>query len=910
MNLIYKIVSFLFVVLVIIPLNAENLKPQCEVNQIVRQICNCHNLTESREAEFLFDTSIVYVKTPCNQVWPSVGSDGTNSLVVWPDVRRGNEYDIYGTRINQSGEVLDPECIPISTADGSQVWPSVASDGTNYLVVWQDWRGGGYDIYGSRVSQDGAVLDPEGILISTAAGTKKKPSVIFGGTNYLVVWEDHRNGYYPEIYGARVSQSGEVLDPEGIAISTGAFWHEVPCVSYDGTNWLIVWSDARSGYNIYGARVSQDGVVLDPEGIAISTGASWQGLPCVSHDGTNYLVVWQDYRNDYYPEIYGARVSQDGVVLDPEGIAISTGAFWHEVPCVSHDGINYLVVWQDWRGGEYDIYGSRVSQDGEVLDPEGIPISTAIEKQGYPSVVFDGANWFVVWEDYRYQYHYDICATRVGQNGVVLDPEGILISTAAHWQEHSFVAFDGTNYLVVWQDWRSCADDDIYGVRVSQDGTVLDPEGIPISTAVYWQECPSVAFNGTNYLVVWEDRRDGDWWNCDIYGARVSQDGVVLDPEGIAISTATENQGWPLIASDGTNWFVAWTDARSYEYDVYGARVSQGGVVLDPEGIPISTAAFGQSHSSLAFDGTNYLVVWQDYRSTAFRDIYGARVGQDGTVLDPSGMPIATTGAYDRESPTVAFDGTNYLVVWEKVYGLMDEHSDIYGVRVNQDGVVLDPSDIPISTAAGVQRYSSVAYDDTNYIVVWQDDRNGNWDIYGAKVNQSGTVIDSFTVSTQLDNQFAPALCKGSGNQLLTTYSGWTDSINTHPADAMRIWGKFYPFVGIEETRDKASGARYGLQVQPNPFSKLTKIKFQTPSSKSRSAIGGVDSRQKSVVSIKIYDVSGRLIKRFDYPTIRQFDQITWYGDDNSGKKLPQGVYFVKLNTDDYSETKKVIFIK
>ncbi|MEO0099652.1 MAG: hypothetical protein ABIK99_03575 [candidate division WOR-3 bacterium] len=39
-------------------------------------------------------------------------------------------------------------------------------------------------------------------------------------------------------------------------------------------------------------------------------------------------------------------------------------------------------------------------------------------------------------------------------------------------------------------------------------------------------------------------------------------------------------------------------------------------------------------------------------------------------------------------------------------------------------------------------------------------------------------------------------MAHGIGNQFLITYSGWTDYINTHPANTMRIWEKFYPFIG------------------------------------------------------------------------------------------------------------------
>jgi large repetitive protein len=69
----------------------------------------------------------------------------------------------------------------------------------------------------------------------------------------------------------------------------------------------------------------------------------------------------------------------------------------------------------------------------------------------------------------------------------------------------------------------------------------------------------------------------------------VSQAGVVLDPNGIPISTAVHEQQAPQVSFGGTNYFVAWQDSWSGEDDVYGARVSPGGTVLDPAGIPIST---------------------------------------------------------------------------------------------------------------------------------------------------------------------------------------------------------------------------------------------------------------------------------------------------------------------------------
>src|SRR5207247_7257481 len=110
--------------------------------------------------------------------------------------------------------------------------------------------------------------------------------------NYLVVWHAY---WYPahsqgrptdEMDGARVSPAGNVLDPNGIAISAAPGAN--PSVAFDGMNYLVAWTDDRSSYSdIYGARVTRAGTVKDPGGIGISTAASDQIEPAVAFDGTN-----------------------------------------------------------------------------------------------------------------------------------------------------------------------------------------------------------------------------------------------------------------------------------------------------------------------------------------------------------------------------------------------------------------------------------------------------------------------------------------------------------------------------------------------------------------------------------------------------------------------------------------------
>lgn len=328
-----------------------------------------------------------------DQSAPAVAFDGTNYLVAWQDYRSGTSYDIYAARVGPAGAVLDGSGLAVSTATGSQRTPAVAFDGTNYLVVWEDARSGTADIYGSRVTPDGGVLDGAGIAINASSGVQQAPSVAFLGTRYLVAWQDHRSGTNDDVYATRVSTAGAVLDGTGVAVSAGTANQVAPAVSAGGANFLVVWSDARgTDADVYAARVNATGSVLDAAGVALSAATGDQTAPSVDFDGTNFLVAWSDTRGSD-ADIYATRVSAAGAVLDATGIAVSTVAGAQSAPIVDFDGAVYFVAWQDQRSGtSWDLYGTRVSTAGALLDgAAGWAITTGTGDQQAPALATNGA---------------------------------------------------------------------------------------------------------------------------------------------------------------------------------------------------------------------------------------------------------------------------------------------------------------------------------------------------------------------------------------------------------------------------------------------------------------------------------------------------------------------------------------
>ena len=283
--------------------------------------------------------------------------------------------------------------------------PDVAFDGDRYLTVWSQTIGGGYQVFGRFIRQDGTVEDLFQISHSPSGEGALNPEIAFDGTNYLVIWERF-SGWPTSIGGAIVNKTG-IVSPE-ITISSVAYSKEPDVAGLDG-KFLVVWEDQRNynyslGYfpDIYGQFVESSGV-LDGLNFNISTPPEYEMFPTVVAGDTEYLVVWG---SDYYVnagnrDLYGAIISPTGLVSNRITITTDPGVQCNAPPGVAFDGTNYLVVWGDYPPSGTGIYdrvnGVRVNKAGQVID--SIPITLISKQSGTtsaPQAAFDGQKWVVV----------------------------------------------------------------------------------------------------------------------------------------------------------------------------------------------------------------------------------------------------------------------------------------------------------------------------------------------------------------------------------------------------------------------------------------------------------------------------------------------------------------------------------
>jgi hypothetical protein len=91
-------------------------------------------------------------------------------------------------------------------------------------------------------------------------------------------------------------------------------------------------------------------------------------------------------------------------------------------------------------------------------------------------------------------------------------------------------------------------------------------------------------------------------------------------------------------------------------------------------------------------------------------------------------------------------------------------------------------------------------------------------------------------------------------------------------------------------------------QNYPNPFNPSTTIKFTLPSQHEGGALN---------TTLRIYNVLGELVRTLvDEPMAPGTHDVMWDGKDESGSQVASGIYFYRLRSGDFQDTKKMVMMK
>lgn len=250
---------------------------------------------------------LIYDNTGVSEALPSIAYNSQNHeyLVVWEAEYAGPIWEIWGRRVSMNGAPLGSAFRISPDNQGSNPDVAYSSAANEYLVVWEHGTG----VYGQRVSASGT---PQGSVINIAVGLSgtgscDQAAVAYGSVadRYLVTYRyslvaDGSSGIW-----ANSIQSDGDLDPGSLLVHdhSNTLLPEQPDVAYNRSrNEFLVVCQQTFGpgdRDIYGRRVAMSGGAA-PLGIAfgITTSNNDDTVPAVTAVPTvptagQYLVTWQ-----------------------------------------------------------------------------------------------------------------------------------------------------------------------------------------------------------------------------------------------------------------------------------------------------------------------------------------------------------------------------------------------------------------------------------------------------------------------------------------------------------------------------------------------------------------------------------------------------------------------------------------
>ena len=507
----------------------------------------------------------------------------------------------------------------------------------------------------------------------------------------------------------------------------------------------MVWEDYRKGKGaLYAQRINRSGASLwSANGVALAASLKPQEKPfaAVSPLGET-IVIWQDLREGNY-DIYAQKISNQGELLWGDSGAVicnASGVVMHQnVSLISGVRSEVLLVFEDARSGFLNIYAQKISKSGTLMwGPNGIAVAKVKAHQTNPNLITDGAGGaIVVWEDGRYPDQTRIFAQRISASGKKVWSAGSLpLTNLNSKQSRPVMITDGAGgAIVAWQDERNPLGlKDLFGQHVSGNGDLLWGEnGTAISVENGDQAEPDIAPDQAGgAIIAWSDYRNGER-NPDIYVQRVNKDGRLLwQADGIVICGAPDIQRNPQIVPDGEGGaVVAWTDKGGGSYDIYAQHVNAAGQRLWLTD-GIPVNQFPRTQQNPIICAPNILV-WEDYRNGNW-DIYASALSSKGKLLwHDEGVPIAALNLTQYAPQSACWNNGSTIIAWEDYRN--GAQYEIFMQKISAEGKIAWPENgVLVQTTNGARAPKFLADPEQGlFVITWEDYTSGGKAIFGQR---------------------------------------------------------------------------------------------------------------------------------------------------------------------------------
>ncbi len=373
------------------------------------------------------------------------------------------------------------------------------------------------------------------------------------------------------------------------------------------------------------------------------------------------------------------------------------------------------------------------------------------------------------------------------------------------------IAANGNYVHAVWCDERN-GNREIYYKRSTDFGTNWGPDvRFTFNSEVSYR--PSVSLNGSFVHVVWCDNRDG---NFEIYYKRSTDNGTTWSPD-IRI-TNTPNTSWaPSMAVNGSVMHIVWEEVIASNEEIYYKQSTDDGIGWS-DNVCLSNDETSSFYPSVAVSGAGVHAVWYGYNS-GYRSVFYKHSSNGGINWGPN--TILTNVSAQSYNPAVAAKNQIVHVVWHDTrYG----NEEVFYLRSSNAGANWS-EEVRLTDNAGISYYPSISLSGTSVHLAWYDNSDGNFEIYyGLSTNEGLTWQPNTRLTYNQYDSYRPSIAA----QDTMLHIIWNDNRDGD-------WEMYYKrnfttgTIHIGNISSEIPSEVLLRQNYPNPFNPETKISFAIP---------------------------------------------------------------------------------
>ena len=293
--------------------------------------------------------------------------------------------------------------------------------------------------------------------------------------------------------------------------------------------------------------------------------------------------------------------------------------------------------------------------------------------------------------------------------------------------------------------------------------------------------------------------------------------------------------------------------------------------------------------------GNGYFDAWIASDNGAFStETDGDHIGGDSyyTIGMPGvGSNMITVGSYVTKTQWIDQYGTTQYQSGATIY-------DISGF--SSLGPTRDGRSKPDITAPGEIIASAKSTDySADAIRILQ---NTNYTMMEGTSMATPHVCGAIALMLEANSDLTPEQIKTKlqANAIIDEHTGNPPNPNVWGAGKMNIWHTMYDITSVDDNlvnNENLPNSYYLNQNFPNPFNPITEITFAIP--------------VREMVKLSIYNTSGQLVNTLVNSELDAgYHKVIWKGNDMQNNQVSSGIYFYKLQANEYQETKKMIMLK